>query len=245
MSWIELADTTVDKSFERFDTQALCDMAKIIKEEKCNAVVNGVEVPILDTVIVRDECKDILLICVDKEFEGKAKGALTVTLPEQRCSICKEDYTTCPHQAGANYNGKLCHIDYFQVKDILDIEIRAKEVEKDFTKMTVEEICKAETEEQFLRYTRKMCKIFANNQAAAKEASDLEKENEVIVKIIEQFSWWNIILFNYIEEKGSIILLRSNDAMASVHYSDNNILPSVTAGVTVDIRELAYERDLH
>lgn len=243
MTWIELADTTVDKSFERFDTQALCDITKIIKTEKRNAIVNGEEVPIVDAVIVKDEYRDVLLICIDKEFEEKAKGAFAVALPERRCSICKEDYTTCSHQMGASYNEKLCYVDYFRVSEVFDIEIKGKEVEKDFTKMTVEEICKADTEEQFLKYTGKMCKIFANNQAAARDSEQL-KENEVIAKIIEQFSWWNVILFRYTKEKGSVVYLRG-DIVCSVHYSDDNVLPSIAEDVTVDLRELAYERDLH
>lgn len=240
MTWIELADTTVDESFERFDIQALYDIAKIIKTEKRSAIVNGEEVPIVDVAIVKDKYRDALLICVDKEFEEKTKGALAVALPEKRCSICKEDYATCSHQMGASYNGKLCYVDYFRVSEVFDIEIKGKEVKKDFTKMTVEEICKADTEEQFLKYTGKMCKIFANNQATARE-----KEIEVIAKIIEQFSWWNVILFKYTKERGSVIFLRGDNIVCSVHYSDDNVLPSIAEDVTVDLRELAYERDLH
>lgn len=244
MTWIELADTTVDKSFERFDTQALYDIAKIIKTEKRSAIVNGEEAPIVDVAIVKDEYRDVLLICVDKEFEEKAKGMLAVALPEKRCSICKEDYATCSHQMGASYNGKLCYVDYFRVNEVFDIEIKGKEVEKDFTKMTVEEICKADTEEQFLKYTGKMCKIFANNQAAARDL-ERSKENEVITKIIEQFSWWNVILFRYTKEKGSVIFLRGDNIVCSVYYSDDNVLPSIAEDVTVDLRELAYERNLY
>lgn len=240
MTWIELADTTVDESFERFDIQALYDIAKIIKTEKRSAIVNGEEVPIVDVAIAKDEYRDVLLICVDKEFEEKVKGSFAVASPEKRCSICKEDYATCSHQMGASYNGKLCYVDYFRVNEVFDIEIKGKEVEKDFTKMTVEEICKADTEEQFLKYTGKMCKIFANNQAAAKE-----KEIEVIAKIIEQFSWWNVILFKYTKERGSVIFLRGDNIVCSVYYSDDNVLPSIAEDVTVDLRELVYERDLH
>ena len=117
-------------------------------------------------------------------------------------------------------------------------------MKKDFTKMTVEEICKADTEEQFLKYTGKMCKIFANNQAAARDL-ERSKENEVIAKIIEQFSWWNVILFKYTKEKGSVVFLRGDGITLSVRYADSNVLPSIAEDVTVDLRELAYERDLH
>lgn len=122
---LRLCDDQVDRDFERFDTLALPELAKLfvgktgIVDHKW--VSQGQVARIFATEVVRTkDCSfikawayirrggDADQVIADIEAGIKKEVSVGCAMGKQVCSICGSAYGTCGHQKGETYEGNLC-----------------------------------------------------------------------------------------------------------------------------------------
>lgn len=122
---VRLCDDLPDRDFERFDTNALPQMANLFlgKTGICDHEWSTERqvARIFDTEVQQEDGVSFLLahaymlrseknadLIADIEGGIKKEVSVGCAMGASRCSICGEHYGTCSHQKGSYYDGKLC-----------------------------------------------------------------------------------------------------------------------------------------
>ncbi|MBQ7098832.1 MAG: hypothetical protein IJO05_03830 [Oscillospiraceae bacterium] len=122
---VRLCDDQVDRDYERFDTGALEELAKLfvgksgIVDHKWSA--GGQLARIFETEVVREENVSYLKAwayirrggagdewIADIEAGIKKEVSIGCSMGRSVCSICGGDYGSCGHRKGEYYEGQLC-----------------------------------------------------------------------------------------------------------------------------------------
>ena len=122
---VRLCDDQVDRDGERFDTQALPELAKLflgktgIVDHKWSS--ENQVARIFQTEVVREDRVSYIKawayirrgsqteeIIADIEAGIKKEVSVGCSMGRSVCSICGSDYGTCGHQKGEHYDGRLC-----------------------------------------------------------------------------------------------------------------------------------------
>ena len=122
---LRLCDDQVDRDFERFDTMALPELARLFRGktgivDHCWSAENQVA-RIFETQVVQEEGvsyikawayirrgEDNDSLIADIEAGIKKEVSVGCAMGRAVCSICGSDYGSCGHQKGEHYDGQLC-----------------------------------------------------------------------------------------------------------------------------------------
>lgn len=137
-------DTNIDRDHERFTDDALEQMAKlyvgkpVLRDHRWN---NGSQTARVYAAGVENlgDCKRLVLRCYMPRTEGTAETiaaiesgvvrecSVGVQVGRSVCSICGANQmdAMCRHYPGREYDGKLCHFDLDDVRDIYEISLVA------------------------------------------------------------------------------------------------------------------------
>lgn len=59
------------------------------------------------------------------------EASVGVAVERSLCSICGEDFLSCPHARGEEYDGKICHVDLDGARDAYEVSFVAVPAQKD------------------------------------------------------------------------------------------------------------------
>jgi len=122
---VKLCDDQIDRDGERFDTAALPELARLfigktgIVDHRWSA--NAQIARIFETQVVQEEGVSYIKawayirrggdndeIIADIEAGIKKEVSVGCSMGRAVCSVCGNDYGTCGHQKGQNYDGQVC-----------------------------------------------------------------------------------------------------------------------------------------
>ena len=122
---LRLCDDRVDRDFERFDTAALPELAKMfigktgIADHRWST--EGQVARIFETQVVREEDASFLkawayirrggnadAVIADIEAGIKKEVSIGCAMGRSVCSVCGSEYGSCGHEKGSYYDGQLC-----------------------------------------------------------------------------------------------------------------------------------------
>ena len=135
-------DTNIDRDFERFTDEALADMAKlyvgrpVLQNHAWNCGSQTARVYAAD-VEDAGEGKRRGLRCYMPRTQGTAETitaiesgvirecSVAVRIRRSTCSICGavQQKAMCPHWAGKEYDGRMCHFDLDDVTDAYEVSL--------------------------------------------------------------------------------------------------------------------------
>ena len=120
-----LCDDRVDRDYERFDTAALPELAKMfigktgIADHRWST--EGQVARIFETQVVREEDASFLkawayirrggnadTVIADIEAGIKKEVSIGCAMGRSVCSVCGSEYGSCGHEKGSYYDGQLC-----------------------------------------------------------------------------------------------------------------------------------------
>ena len=122
---LRLCDDQVDRDFERFDTMALPELARLFRGktgivDHCWSAENQIA-RIFETQVVQEEGVSYIKawayirrgedndgLIADIEAGIKKEVSVGCAMGRAVCSICGSDYGSCGHQKGEHYDGQLC-----------------------------------------------------------------------------------------------------------------------------------------
>ena len=122
---LRLCDDQVDRDFERFDTAALPELAKLFVGktgimDHCWSAENQVA-RIFETQIVKEQGVSFIKawayirrggdneeLIADIEAGIKKEVSVGCAMGRCICSVCGSEYGTCGHRKGEHYDGQLC-----------------------------------------------------------------------------------------------------------------------------------------
>lgn len=122
---VQLCDDQVDRDFERFDAEALPELARLFvgKTGICDHSWSAGQqlARIFDTEVVRQDGVTSLqawayMLRTEKnqpvidDIEGGIRREVSVgcAMGQSRCSVCGAPYGSCEHRKGQRYDGQLC-----------------------------------------------------------------------------------------------------------------------------------------
>lgn len=122
---LRLCDDRVDRDYERFDTAALPELAKMfigktgIADHRWST--EGQVARIFETQVVREEDVSFLkawayirrggnadTVIADIEAGIKKEVSIGCAMGRSVCSVCGSEYGSCGHEKGSYYDGQLC-----------------------------------------------------------------------------------------------------------------------------------------
>lgn len=122
---LRLCDDRVDRDYERFDTAALPELAKMfigktgIADHRWST--EGQVARIFETQVVREEDVSFLkawayirrggnadAVIADIEAGIKKEVSIGCAMGRSVCSVCGSEYGSCGHEKGSYYDGQLC-----------------------------------------------------------------------------------------------------------------------------------------
>ena len=122
---LRLCDDRVDRDYERFDTAALPELAKMfigktgIADHRWST--EGQVARIFETQVVREEDASFLkawayirrggnadTVIADIEAGIKKEVSIGCAMGRSVCSVCGSEYGSCGHEKGSYYDGQLC-----------------------------------------------------------------------------------------------------------------------------------------
>ena len=122
---LRLCDDRVDRDYERFDTAALPELAKMfigktgIADHRWST--EGQVARIFETQVVREEDVSFLkawayirrggnadAVIADIEAGIKKEVSIGCAMGRSVCSVCGSEYGSCGHSKGEHYDGQLC-----------------------------------------------------------------------------------------------------------------------------------------
>ena len=122
---LRLCDDRVDRDYERFDTAALPELAKMfigktgIADHRWSS--EGQVARIFETQVVREEDVSFLkawayirrggnadTVIADIEAGIKKEVSIGCAMGRSVCSVCGSEYGSCGHEKGSYYDGQLC-----------------------------------------------------------------------------------------------------------------------------------------
>lgn len=122
---LRLCDDRVDRDYERFDTAALPELAKMfigktgIADHRWST--EGQVARIFETQVVREEDASFLkawayirrggnadAVIADIEAGIKKEVSIGCAMGRSVCSVCGSEYGSCGHEKGSYYDGQLC-----------------------------------------------------------------------------------------------------------------------------------------
>lgn len=122
---LRLCDDQIDRDFERFDTQALPELAKLfigktgIVDHRWSADAQVAR--IFSAEVVREEGVSYIKAwayirrggqadetIADVEAGIKKEVSVACSMGRSICSVCGSEYGTCSHHKGSHYDGQLC-----------------------------------------------------------------------------------------------------------------------------------------
>lgn len=122
---LRLCDDQIDRDFERFDTEALPELARMflgktgILDHRWST--DGQVARIFSTEIVREDGVSYIKawayirrgghgddVIADVEAGIKKEVSVGCSMGRSICSICGSEYGTCDHRKGRHYDGQLC-----------------------------------------------------------------------------------------------------------------------------------------
>ena len=122
---LRLCDDRVDRDYERFDTAALPELAKMfigktgIADHRWST--EGQVARIFETQVVREEAVSFLkawayirrggnadTVIADIEAGIKKEVSIGCAMGRSVCSVCGSEYGSCGHEKGSYYDGQLC-----------------------------------------------------------------------------------------------------------------------------------------
>lgn len=137
-------DNQVDRDYERFTDAALTDMAKlyvgkpVLRDHRWNSTCQAARVYAAGVEDTGDS-KRLVLRCYMPRTEGTAETITAIEsgvirecsvglrVGSSTCSICGavQQQAMCVHWPGKEYDGKLCHFDLDNVKDVYEVSLVA------------------------------------------------------------------------------------------------------------------------
>lgn len=124
---LRLCDDQIDRDLERFDTEALPELAKLflgktgIVDHKWSS--DGQVARIFETQVVQEENGSFVKawayirrggraeeVIADIEAGIKKEVSVGCAMGRGVCSICGGEYGSCGHEKGEHYDGQLCHV---------------------------------------------------------------------------------------------------------------------------------------
>lgn len=145
---IRLCDDQVDRDFERFDTEALREMAKRfvgktgIVDHRWSSDAQVAR--IFSTEVIRDGEVTFLKAwayirrggaaedtIADIEAGIKKEVSVGCAMETGVCSICGGEYGSCGHRKGTRYDGQLCHVIWRNCVDAYEFSFVAVPAQRD------------------------------------------------------------------------------------------------------------------
>lgn len=145
---VRLCDDQVDRDGERFDTEALPELAKLflgktgIVDHKWSS--ENQVARIFQTEVVRENRVSYIKawayirrgshteeIIADIEAGIKKEVSVGCSMGRSVCSICGSDYGTCGHQKGEHYDGRLCYAILKEPMDAYEFSFVAVPAQRD------------------------------------------------------------------------------------------------------------------
>lgn len=124
---LRLCDDQIDRDMERFDTEALPELARMflgktgIVDHKWSS--DGQVARIFQTQVVREDAVSFVKawayirrggraeeVIADIEAGIKKEVSVGCAMGRGICSICGGEYGSCGHEKGEHYDGQLCHV---------------------------------------------------------------------------------------------------------------------------------------
>lgn len=137
---LRLCDDQIDRDGERFDTEALEGLAQLFLGKTCICdhqwVSSGQVARMFDAEVVADGDVTYLKgwgymlasqtqLVAELEAGIKKEVSIGCAMASRTCSVCGQDYDSCPHQKGQAYKEQVCHVILGQPTDAYEVSFVA------------------------------------------------------------------------------------------------------------------------